>query len=58
MFKIGLAFLVCFVAVFFGITFFRNLTDKERWSLTKLVCYSIMCAVLVILILTTVVILF
>jgi len=46
MIKIVLGFLLVFTAFFIGIQAVRGLTGRERWQLTKLIGYSIMCAVL------------
>lgn len=58
MVKILLSFVLCFIFVFFGIKAFRALSDKERWSLTKLAAYAILCSAISIAILVSVVILF
>jgi divalent metal cation (Fe/Co/Zn/Cd) transporter len=50
--KIILGFLIVFAGFFIGIAAFRNLSGKEKWQLTKLVIYSIICAVLTTLALT------
>lgn len=52
MIRILLAFFVVFGFYYFGITAFRSLTGKEKWELTKLVIYSIICTVLTIITLT------
>lgn len=44
--KIILSFLVVFGLFFFGIHAVRELSGKQRWALTKLAGYSILCAVL------------
>ena len=41
-----LAFLFVFGMFYFGIDAVRKMTGREKWNLTKLVAYSIMCAVL------------
>jgi hypothetical protein len=46
MFKIILMFGIVFAIFFFGISTLRSLNGKEGWALTKLVGYSIICAVL------------
>ena len=46
MIKIILGFVLVFVGIFVGIAAFRSLTGREKWQLTKLIAYSIMCAVL------------
>lgn len=58
MFRIILAFLFVFGLFYFGIDAVRNMTGKEKWSLTKTILYSIMCAVLTILLLALFVITF
>jgi len=46
MFKIILSFLFVFGLFFFGINAVRSMTGKEKWALTKVAGYSIICAVL------------
>jgi hypothetical protein len=46
MIKIILGFALVFAAIFFGILAVRDMTGRERWALTKLISYSIICAVL------------
>jgi hypothetical protein len=46
MIKIILGFLLVFAAFFVGINIVRSMTGKEKWALTKLAAYSIICAVL------------
>jgi divalent metal cation (Fe/Co/Zn/Cd) transporter len=46
MIKIILGFLIVFAGFFVGIQAFRNLSGLEKWQLTKIVIYSIICAVL------------
>ena len=46
MFKMILMFLFVFALFFFGIHAVRSMTGKEKWALTKLIGYSIVCAVL------------
>jgi len=58
MIRFLLAFHVLFFAFYFGILAFRSATNKQRWRLTKLVSYSILCTVLTITVLTFFVILF
>jgi len=48
MIKIVLGFLLVFSAFFFGIKTVREMTGKDRWALTKLIAYSIICAVLTV----------
>ncbi len=58
MIKIILAFLVAFGICYFGIKGYRDLTGKDKWALTKLIGYSILCAVIAIAILISIVIVF
>jgi uncharacterized membrane protein (DUF4010 family) len=46
MFKIILMFVIVFAIFFFGISALRSMNGKEGLALTKLVGYSIICAVL------------
>jgi cytochrome bd-type quinol oxidase subunit 1 len=46
MIKIILSFLLVFAVFFIGISAFRSLSGREKWALTKIVAYSIICAVL------------
>jgi cytochrome c oxidase assembly factor CtaG len=46
MFKIVLGFIIVFGLFFFGIQSVRSMSGKEGWALTKLIAYSIICAVL------------
>ena len=58
MIRLWLAFVVVAVFIHFGITAWRNLNGKERWTLTKSAIYSIIVALLVVLVITVIVILF
>jgi len=58
MFKIILAFAVIFGLFFFGIKTVREMTEKELWSVTKLLTYSAICAILTLVFLITLVVLF
>lgn len=46
MIKIVLGFILVFAVFFFGINAVRSMSGKEKWQLTKLIAYSIICAVL------------
>ena len=48
MFKVILAFIIVFGLFFIGIKTARSMSGKEGWALTKLIAYSIICAVLTI----------
>jgi divalent metal cation (Fe/Co/Zn/Cd) transporter len=56
--KIIVGFIVVFAGFFVGIQAFRGLTGREKWQLTKLLAYSIMCALLTTVALTAFVLVF
>jgi hypothetical protein len=56
--KVILAFLVIFGLFFFGIKAVRDMTGKELWSMTKLLTYSIVCAILTLATLISIVVIF
>ena len=58
MIKVLLFFVLIFALFFLGIKTLRNVTGKEALALTKIVGYSIICAVLTISVLISIVILF
>lgn len=58
MIKAILAFVLLAFGFAFGIGFFRSMTGKEQWRLTKTIMYSILCSLLAITVLTVFVILF
>jgi len=58
MIRVLLAFLIVFCLFYFGIQALQNTTGKEKWELTKLVTYSIICATLTIGVLVALVIIF
>jgi len=58
MIRLWLAFAVFAVLIHFGITAWRNMEGKERWSLTKTAFYSILVSLLALAVMTTLVILF
>jgi hypothetical protein len=58
MIRLWLAFAVLAFLIHFGITAWRNLNGMERWTLTKSVTYSIVVALLAVLVMTVIVILF
>ena len=58
MIRLWLIFAILAVLIHFGITAWRNLNGKERWTLTKSVTYSIIVALLAVLVMTVIVILF
>lgn len=46
MIKIILTFIVIFALFFFGINFIRKMTGMQKWNLTKIAGYSIICSML------------
>jgi hypothetical protein len=58
MIRLWLAFAVLAVLIHLGITTWRNLNGKERWTLTKSIAYSILVSLLALLVMTVIVILF
>jgi len=58
MIRLWLAFIILAVFIHFGLTAWRNMSGKERWTLTKSVTYSIIVALLAVVLMTVIVILF
>jgi hypothetical protein len=58
MIRVFLAFVLLTVVFGFGISWFRTLSGKEVWGLTKSVTYAIMCSILSLMVLVGLVILF
>jgi hypothetical protein len=58
MFRVILAFIVIFGLFFFGIKAVRDMTGKELWSMTKLLTYSVVCAILTLATLISIVVIF
>jgi tellurite resistance protein TehA-like permease len=58
MMKIMFNFFMLALSFGLGISAFRRLSGKEQWNLTKLVAYSLFCAILAIVLLATIVVLF
>ena len=58
MIKVLLFFVLIFALFFLGIKTVRNLTGKDALALTKIVGYSIICAVLTVAVLISIVVLF
>jgi hypothetical protein len=56
--KVILAFVVVFGLFFFGINTIREMTGKELWSMTKLLTYSAICAILTLATLISIVVIF
>jgi hypothetical protein len=58
MIKIILAFFIAFGICYFGIKGYRDLSGKDKWALTKLIGYSVLCSFTAIVLLMLIVILF
>jgi hypothetical protein len=58
MIRLWLIFAILAIVIHLGITAWRNMTGKERWTLTKTAIYSIIIALLAVLVMTVIVILF
>ena len=58
MIRLWLAFGILAVLIHLGITAWRNMNGKEHWALTKSIAYSIIVALLAVLVMTVIVILF
>jgi len=58
MIRIIFAFIVVFLIFFFGIKVFTQLSGKEKWILTKLLAYSLVCAIITTVFLVSIVVLF
>ena len=58
MIKLWLAFAVFAALIHFGITAWRKMDGKERWSLTKSLTYSIIVSLLTLAVMSVIVILF
>jgi len=56
--KIIANFFIVWGLVMLGVIAFRTMTNKERWTLIKTVAFSAGCAILALVVLTTIVILF
>jgi hypothetical protein len=58
MIRIIFAFVVVFLIFFFGLKLFTQLSGKEKWVLTKLFAYSLICAIITTVFLVSIVVLF
>lgn len=58
MIRVFLAFAILAALIHFGIMGWRSMSGKERWSLTKSLGYSIIVALLAIVVMTFIVVLF
>jgi hypothetical protein len=58
MIRLWLVFAILAALIHFGITAWRKMEGKERWSLTKTAFYSIIVSLLALVVMTVIVILF
>ena len=58
MIRLWLVFAILTGVIHFAITSVREMDGKERWTLTKSITYSIIVALLAVLVMTIIVILF
>ena len=58
MIRLWLAFAILAVIIHFGLTAWRNMNGKERWTLTKSVGYSIIVSLLTITVMALFVVIF
>jgi hypothetical protein len=58
MIRVLMAWVLLSLAIGFGITAFRALSGKEKWELTKLIAYTLMCSIIALVFLVGIVILF
>ena len=58
MIRLWLAFVIFALLIHFGITAWRKMEEKERWSLTKTAFYSIIVSLLALAVMTGIVVLF
>jgi hypothetical protein len=56
--KMIVAFMFILFGFMVGIDIFRKMTKSEKISLTKLLAYSIVCAVLTMVVITSIVLIF
>jgi hypothetical protein len=58
MIRLWLVFAVLAVVIHLGITAWRDMSGKEKWSLTKTLGYSIIVSLLAVLVMMLMVVLF
>ena len=58
MIRLWLAFVILAILIHFGITVWRRMERKDRWSLTKTAFYSIIVSLLAIVAMMFIVVLF
>lgn len=58
MIKMILTFVVTFILIYVGIEAFNSMTKSEKWDFAKTFSYSLALSLLVIILLTTLVVVF
>ncbi len=58
MIRLWIVFIIFAVLIHFGITAWRNMEGKEKWTLTKSITYSIIVSLLALIVMTAIVIVF
>lgn len=58
MIRLWIVFIIFAVLIHFGITAWRNMEGKEKWTLTKSITYSIIVSLLALMVMTAIVIVF
>jgi hypothetical protein len=58
MIRLWIVFIIFAVLIHFGITAWRNMEGKEKWTLTKSITYSIIVSLLALTVMTAIVIVF
>lgn len=58
MIRLWLVFAVLFAGFYFAIPAFRKMKGKEKWDLTKIVLYSMLCSLLAVSAMVLIVVLF
>ena len=58
MIRLWLIFFIIAILIHFGLSGWRSLTGKEKWTLTKSIGYSIIIALLAVLAMSLIVIIF
>lgn len=58
MIRVILAFVVIFGLFYFGIKAVRTMTGKDIWSVTKILTYSLFCAIITLATMIAIVVIF
>jgi len=58
MIRLWLAFVIVAVLIHFGITAWRKMSGKDKWTLTKTAGYSIIVSLLAVMLMTVFVVIF